>query len=98
MATLFAVSLPTLIAQENILISKIVFLSNRTGNRDIHIMDVDGKNVINFTNSDADEGWLRCSPDGKQIAFASNRDGNMDIHLMNSAGSYVKNLTQSSGR
>ena len=49
---------------------RIVFDSDRTGNRDIFAMDSDGSHVVNLTNSPTDEERAGNSPDGQKIAFA----------------------------
>jgi Tol biopolymer transport system component len=48
----------------------IVFNSNRTGNDEIYVMNVDGSSVRRLTNDDRfDSWWPRISPDRKQILF-----------------------------
>lgn len=54
--------------------------------RNIFVMNKNGKNQVQLTNSDfADENpfW---SPDGKMIVFQSNRNGNYQIFTMNADG------------
>ena len=64
----------------------IAFTSNRDGNLEIYVMDVDGGNQQRLTNSgdvhihNWEPSW---SPDGRRIAFTSNRDGNSKIYVMN---------------
>jgi len=82
-------------AQPKVPGSKIAFGSNRDGNWEIYVMDPDGSNQVNITNSPGTyEGYPRWSPDGKKIAFASDRDGNCDIWVMDANGSNWRNLTQ----
>lgn len=76
--------------------SQIVFCSNRDGNCEIYIMDADGDNQQNITNSLTFDGSPEWSPVGNQIAFNSDRDGNMEIYVMNSDGSNVIRLTDNS--
>jgi Tol biopolymer transport system component len=74
---------------------KIAFTSNRTGNGDIYVMNVDGSGVTQLTNGpaiDADPDW---SPDRTKIAFTSNRTGNGDVYVMNADGTGVTQLTTS---
>lgn len=48
---------------------KIVFVSNRTGNRGIWVMNPDGSGQTNLTKTPEDEVWPDWSPDGKRIVF-----------------------------
>jgi len=46
------------------------------------MINTDGSNQINLTNSPAHNWDPTWSPDGKKIAFTSNRDGNQEIYVM----------------
>lgn len=52
-------------------------LSSNINNRnsEVFVMDTDGKNVVNLSNSPAFDGWPCWSPDSKRISFSSNRNG-----------------------
>ncbi len=74
--------------------AQIVFASDRNGNMEIYVMDIDGKNSRNLTNNrhaDRSPSW---SPDGKRIVFTSQRDGNMEIYVMDADGSNPRRLTE----
>ena len=75
--------------------SKIVFASDRGGGSyDIHIMNPDGSNLVNLTNSTLrDNRHPRWSPDGSQIVFDSARDGKTEIYMMEVDGSNQTRLT-----
>ena len=75
---------------------KIAFVSDRDGNNEIYLMDTDGSNQTNITNSVADDWAPTWSHDSKKIAFTSNRDGDNEIYVMNSDGSNVIQLTNNS--
>ena len=81
--------------------ARIVFMSDRDGNREIYVMDNDGGNQRRLTNNrdaDSSPSW---SPDGKRIAFASDREGRVNIHgiptydicVMDANGGNRRNLT-----
>ena len=79
--------------------SKIVFSSN---DFDIYVMDEDGTNVVNLTNSpESSEYSPVWSPDGSKIAFVQGQyygDGwtFLDIWVMDADGSNRVNLTRTS--
>jgi serine/threonine protein kinase len=75
---------------------KLSFVSDRDGNQEIYMMDIDGSNLINLTNNSANDSYPAFSPDGKRIAFSSDRDWNDDIYLMAFDGSNIIRLTDSS--
>jgi Tol biopolymer transport system component len=67
---------------------------------EIYVMDLDGTNQLNLTESVGNDMQPTFSPDGKRIAFVSNRDGpgvqvplNTEIYAMNADGSNQKRLT-----
>jgi Tol biopolymer transport system component len=73
--------------------AKIAFDSNRDGNFDIYVMDVDGYAQTRLTNSPADDQYPTWSPDGMNIAFESGRDGNLEIYVMHADGSDQLRIT-----
>jgi Tol biopolymer transport system component len=65
--------------------SKLVFESDRTGNREVFVMDADGDTPVQLTEdaaTDAEPSW---SPDGSKIVFESDRDGNVEIYVMDAS-------------
>jgi Tol biopolymer transport system component len=76
---------------------QIAFSSNRSGNTDVFVMNLDGSNVRDLTADDphADYGpdW---SPDGRTIAFASNRSGSYGLYLVPVAGGAASAVVPSS--
>lgn len=73
----------------------IAFVSERDGNSEIYLINMDGTGLTRMTDHpahDADPAW---SPDGERIAFASSRAGNSDIYLMDADGSNLVRLTES---
>ena len=73
---------------------RIVFTSNRDGDRDIYSMDVNGNNFLQLTDHPAYDMYPACSPDGRRIAFISERGLTSDLYVMDSDGNNVIRLTQ----
>ena len=63
--------------------TKIVFVSNATGNKEINLMDFDGRNATQITRHNSICLSPRFAPDGMRIAFTSYKAGNPDIYIKN---------------
>lgn len=72
---------------------KIVFSSLRDGSQDLYIMDVDGSNVVQLTNTATNDSSPDWSPNGQKIAYSSGRESNFDIYVVNADGSNIVQLT-----
>lgn len=66
---------------------------NGDGNREIFVMDADGTNVRQLTDSPAPDYWPDWFPNGQQLAFTSLRDGAPNIYVMNADGSDQHSIT-----
>jgi Tol biopolymer transport system component len=83
--------------------SKIVFTSERDGNQEIYLMNIDNAYIgpfwtesieqIRLTDHPAQDLEPEFSPDGRHIVFTSNRDGNREIYRMDADGGNLVNLT-----
>jgi len=73
---------------------KIAFTSNRDGNEDIYVVDVEGGGLVNLTRSRGTDRKPVWSPDGRLIAFRGDRDGNGEVYVMNADGSAQRRLTR----
>ena len=84
--------------------ARIAFESDRDGHiinnsiaYEIYVMDNDGGNQRNLTNSPADDRSPSWSPDGKQIAFTSSRRNikveNRQIYVMDADGENSRRLS-----
>lgn len=60
---------------------RIAFMSDREGSFEIFIMDVDGGNLTNLTNNEAQDGVPVWSPGGGLFAFISTRDSEEDVFI-----------------
>lgn len=72
---------------------RIVFASDRSGDRDIYVMNPDGSGQTNVTNSSGYDDYPTWSPDGEQIAFTSGRTGDQEIFVMDADGTPQIQLT-----
>jgi len=61
--------------------SKIVFVSNKDGNKEIYMMDYDGFNKTRLTKNSYIDVLPSISPDKRKIAYTSYRGGNPDLYL-----------------
>ncbi|BBB33567.1 TolB protein [Thermotomaculum hydrothermale] len=61
--------------------TKIAFVSDRTGHREVFIMDYNGDNIRQLTKLNSTTLFPAVSPDRKIIAFTSYRDNNPDLFL-----------------
>ncbi|WP_100915607.1 TolB family protein [Pseudoalteromonas spongiae] len=72
---------------------KIVFMSNRDGNREIYSMNIDGTNQKRLTYNNVDDWNPSWSSDGKEIIFTSEVPNQFsDIYKMNRDGSELQKL------
>jgi Tol biopolymer transport system component/tRNA A-37 threonylcarbamoyl transferase component Bud32 len=71
----------------------VAYVSGESGNDDIYLLRIGGRNPINLTaDSPDDDETPAFSPDGSQIAFRSERQGG-GIFVMGATGESVKRLT-----
>ena len=74
--------------------NQIAFTSDRDGNSEIYIMNVDGTNQVRITDHPAKDNFPEWSPDDKKIAFVSNRDTtSSDIYIIDLKTKETKRLT-----
>ena len=72
---------------------RVAFASNRDGNHEIYVMNIDGSGMRRLTNHPAYEIAPTWNATGTQIAFTSDRAGQPQIYLMNADGTDVRRLT-----
>ncbi len=84
---------PALAAGEPATPPRIAFELGIGRNAEIYVVNADGSNLTNLTNSPGKDSALSWSPDGSRIAFESDRDGNAEIYVVNADGSDPTNLT-----
>jgi TolB protein len=64
---------------------------------DIYVINADGSNLVNLTETTASEWVPDWSPDGQRIAFSSDRDGDSEVYVMDKDGSSVEQITNNTG-
>ena len=73
----------------------IVFTSERDGNRNIYLMNINGSEIEQLTFHESDDYEPTYSPDGQSIVFTSERDGNKEIYIIFPQTKNLYNLTNS---
>ncbi len=71
----------------------IAFTSDRDGGPEIWVMDVDGGDPRQLTDSSGRDEQPSFSPDGTKIAFTARRGGSTDLFTMNADGTQQTRLT-----
>jgi TolB protein len=77
----FAADIISLFGGKSLFNSHIYFVSNRTGHKEIWVMDPDGKNQRQITHFNNTSIQPAVSPDGSRIAFTSFVKGNPGIFV-----------------
>ena len=73
--------------------NEIAFVSDRTGNQDIYLLDVDSDSVIALTRHEGEDWAPTWSPEGKKLAFASTRSVGWNIFIMDMKKREIEQLT-----
>ncbi|NWF68340.1 MAG: PD40 domain-containing protein [Chloroflexi bacterium] len=71
----------------------LAFQSNRTGNWDIFLLDIDTRLLLNLTRNPADDQGPAWSPHTQRLAFYSNRTGRSAIFMLHPFDSAPQQLT-----
>ncbi|OGO16979.1 MAG: hypothetical protein A2Z14_02040 [Chloroflexi bacterium RBG_16_48_8] len=72
---------------------RIAFMSDRDGDNEIYVMEMDGSGVVNITNNEAQDGLPGWSERKRSIAFLSTREStSAAIYRMNLYGKRLKAL------
>lgn len=79
-----------LTGKQSVFGTKIVFVSNRTGHKEIYSCDFDGSNIRQLTNTQTISLTPSVSPDGRYLAWTDYSSGRPDLYIRNrSTGSTV---------
>jgi TolB protein len=63
--------------------SRIAFVSNRTGFKEVYMCDFDGQNIVQLTSSKSIALTPAFSPDGKYLAWTDYVSGRPDLYIRN---------------
>ncbi len=69
----------------------VAFASDRNGNFDLFLVDVEDETLHQLTYDTADDTQPAWSPDGSQIVFVSKRDGNNELYIIDAACAQQEN-------
>jgi TolB protein len=72
---------------------KIAYSSNRAGNFDIWVANIDGTDAHNLTGTPAQDTAPCWSPSGLEIAFTSGRSGSPQLWVMDNEGLNLRRLS-----
>ncbi|MDI6753822.1 MAG: Tol-Pal system beta propeller repeat protein TolB [Thermodesulfobacteriota bacterium] len=86
-----------LTGEQGLFQTKIVFVSKATGNKEIYVMDFDGRNVNQITRHQSICLSPRFSPDGAKVVFTSYKSGNPDIYIKNLGNGEERPISQYPG-
>jgi len=76
--------------------TKVVFTFFNGKDKDIFVIDTDGKNLINLSNdSSFNDEYPEFSPDGKRVVFINNINNKREIFLVDTNGINLINLSNS---
>ena len=76
--------------------NELAFSSDRSGNYELYLMDLQGKNASTLTDHPALDSEPSWSPGGESLVFVSNRSGTLQIWKMDHDGSGLRQLTEGS--
>ena len=77
--------------------TRVAFMNDRTGSKEIYLMDYDGARAKRITTNGSINLMPRWTPDGRRLAFTSYKDGNPDIFLMDLGRSRIAPLSNHQG-
>jgi dipeptidyl aminopeptidase/acylaminoacyl peptidase len=75
--------------------SKIVFVSDRSGQFEIWVCNSDGSSPVQLTSLESHSGSPRWFPDGRRIIFDSDKEDHIEVYVMDIATLVPRRLTKS---
>jgi TolB protein len=86
-----------LTGHEGIFLSKLAFVGNMSGHKEIYVCDYDGHNMQQITADRSIALLPRWSPDGKKIVYNSYKDGGTLLYMRDMTTSAVRLFSGRSG-
>ncbi len=80
-----------------IFLTRLAFVGNETGNKEIYMSDYDGHNVRKITNDRSIALLPRWSPDGIRIMYNSYKDGGPMLYMKDITSNKVKRISSRTG-
>jgi Tol biopolymer transport system component len=77
--------------------AQVAFMSRRSGNWDIFVVDIDGQNLRQLTTDPAQDGLPAWAPDGQVVAFVSDRNEQWAVWATTPAGDEAQQLFTMAG-
>lgn len=81
--------------QKHVPVREIAFVSDRSGNQDIYLFNIDADSIFALTQHEGEDWSPAWTPDGSKLAFASTRDGGWNIYLLDMRDRSITRLTDS---
>jgi TolB protein len=86
-----------LTGQEGIFLTRLSFVGNASGHKEIYVSDYDGHNVSQITKDNNIALLPRWSPDGIKIMYNSYKDGGPMLYMKDISSGAVKRISSRSG-
>ncbi len=86
-----------LTGQEGIFLTRLAFVGNASGHKEIYVSDYDGHNVRQITKDNSIALLPRWSPDGIKIMYNSYKDGGPMLYMKDISTGTVKRISSRSG-
>lgn len=83
--------------REGIARTRVAFVNDQSGHKEVFVMDYDGENVKRLTADRSIALLPRFTPDGKKIAYTSYKDGNPDLFLLDLEVGRARSLSAEQG-
>lgn len=77
--------------------TRIAFVNNATGHKEVYIMDYDGEGLKRLTDDRSIDLLPRFSGDGRRLAYTSYKDGNPDLFLLDLETGRASTLSDEQG-